>query len=38
MNVSGVVPHLRTAGLAQSIRFYTTTLGLTVYFGERVTT
>jgi len=32
MPISGVIPQLRTTDLAQSIRFYTTKLGLTLEF------
>ena len=32
MRVSGVIPQLRTTNLADSIRFYTTKLGLTLEF------
>ncbi len=32
MAISGVIPQLRTTNLTDSIRFYTTTLGLTLEF------
>lgn len=32
MPISGVIPQLRTTDLAESIRFYTTTVGLTLEF------
>ncbi len=32
---AGVIPQLRTTNLAESIRFYTTTLGLTLEFQHR---
>ena len=32
MQISGAIPQLRTTDLAQSVRFYTATLGLTLAF------
>jgi catechol 2,3-dioxygenase-like lactoylglutathione lyase family enzyme len=32
MQISGVIPQLRTTDLAASVRFYTTTVGLTLEF------
>ena len=32
MSISGVIPQLRTTDLAESVRFYTTQVGLTLEF------
>lgn len=32
MQISGAIPQLRTTDLAESVRFYTTTVGLTLEF------
>jgi catechol 2,3-dioxygenase-like lactoylglutathione lyase family enzyme len=32
MRISGAIPQLRTTDLAESVRFYTATLGLTLAF------